>query len=143
MLLRPPGAPGVARGGLTVPASDVPMIPPSVPAPDEPAPGSLEMPSIGSKGHDVGDCTPCAFLHANGCNNGALCKFCHLCLPGEKKRSLQVGAGVPGIDWHVKINFVSLNRGCDLRQPMQELTTTHSRTPGVQACELTVVRRYG
>jgi len=89
----PPGAAGVgpvgapvARGGLTVPVSDVPMIPPSVPAPYEPAPGSLEMPSIGSKGHYVGDCRPCAFLHAKGCHNGAMCLFCHLCDRGEKKR---------------------------------------------------------
>ena len=52
----------------------------------EPAPGSLEMPSIGSKRHYVGDCRPCAFVHATGCTKGAMCFFCHLCDRGEKKR---------------------------------------------------------
>jgi len=83
--LGPVGAP-VARAHVGVPVSDVPMVPPSVPAPFEPAPGSMELPSIGSKGHYVGDCRPCAFLHAKGCNNGAMCQFCHLCDRGEKKR---------------------------------------------------------
>ncbi|CAJ1432130.1 unnamed protein product [Effrenium voratum] len=54
--------------------------------PLEPAPGTLEMPSIGSRGHGAGDCKPCAFMHAKGCKNGALCAFCHLCDRTEKKR---------------------------------------------------------
>ncbi|CAE7899557.1 FACE1 [Symbiodinium necroappetens] len=58
----------------------------TVPAPVGPAPGSFELPSIGSQGHSVGQCKPCAFLHTKGCDNGAVCKFCHLCEPGEKKR---------------------------------------------------------
>ena len=56
------------------------------PAPYEPAPGSLEMPSIGSHGHSAGACKPCAFVHTKGCDNGAMCLFCHLCGRGEKKR---------------------------------------------------------
>merc|ERR1719330_38502 len=43
--------------------------------------------SRGSALHDIGKCKPCAFLHRPiGCANGALCVFCHLCAPGEKKR---------------------------------------------------------
>lgn len=61
------------------------MLQPS-PAPAEPAPGTLELPSIGSQGHGRGDCKPCAFLHTKGCDNGAMCKFCHICDAGEKKR---------------------------------------------------------
>mmetsp|Transcript_22394 Transcript_22394/g.40351 ORF Transcript_22394/g.40351 Transcript_22394/m.40351 type:complete len:369 (+) Transcript_22394:82-1188(+) len=56
------------------------------PAPVQPAPGSAELPSLGSEGHDRGDCKPCAFLHTKGCENGAMCKFCHKCDAGEKKR---------------------------------------------------------
>lgn len=59
---------------------------PNVPAPYEPAPGSTELPSVGSRGHYSGDCKPCSFLYAKGCNNGAMCLFCHLCDRSEKKR---------------------------------------------------------
>jgi len=59
---------------------------PTVPAPYEPAPGSTELPSVGSRGHYSGDCKPCSFLYAKGCNNGAMCLFCHLCDRSEKKR---------------------------------------------------------
>jgi len=48
--------------------------------------------SIGSAMHDMGTCKPCAFLwkDASGCQNGANCKFCHMCPPGEvKKRKKQ------------------------------------------------------
>lgn len=56
------------------------------PAPIQPAPGSEELPSVGSAGHAWGECKPCAFLHTKGCENGALCQFCHICEPGEKRR---------------------------------------------------------
>lgn len=55
-------------------------------APSQPAPGSDELPSLGSAGHQLGECKPCAFLHSKGCSSGAMCKFCHLCDAGEKKR---------------------------------------------------------
>lgn len=47
---------------------------------------SLELPSVGSAGHALGNCKPCAFVHTKGCGNGVDCPFCHLCRPGEKKR---------------------------------------------------------
>eukprot|EP00928_Gymnodinium_smaydae_P033098 TRINITY_DN23807_c0_g2_i1.p1 TRINITY_DN23807_c0_g2~~TRINITY_DN23807_c0_g2_i1.p1 ORF type:complete len:420 (+),score=63.29 TRINITY_DN23807_c0_g2_i1:48-1262(+) len=59
---------------------------PCPPAPTKPAPGTIEMPSVGSAGHAIGRCKPCAFLYSKGCEGGAMCKFCHLCEPGEKKR---------------------------------------------------------
>ncbi|CAE8605150.1 unnamed protein product [Polarella glacialis] len=43
------------------------------------------LPSQGSVGHWQGRCKPCAFLY-EGCENGFLCEFCHLCPPGEIKR---------------------------------------------------------
>merc|ERR1712032_1318311 len=47
----------------------------------------LNFPSLGSRGHHVGQCKPCAFLYSEeGCENGLSCVFCHLCPPGEKKR---------------------------------------------------------
>ena len=44
------------------------------------------VPSVGSASHGSGQCKPCAFHHTKGCQCGAMCTFCHLCLPGEKKR---------------------------------------------------------
>lgn len=48
--------------------------------------GSAELPSIGSLGHYMRRCKPCAFVMKTGCANGSQCVFCHLCPPGEKKR---------------------------------------------------------
>lgn len=56
------------------------------PPPCAPAPGSAQLPSVGSSDHAVGLCKPCAFLHTKGCQNGFTCKFCHLCGPDEKRR---------------------------------------------------------
>lgn len=36
------------------------------------------LPSVGSVGHHVGQCKPCAFIE-KGCANGHACPFCHLC----------------------------------------------------------------
>lgn len=47
---------------------------------------SMALPSIGSRGHHLLQCKPCAFVGKKGCTSGADCKFCHLCEPGEKKR---------------------------------------------------------
>mmetsp|Transcript_129439 Transcript_129439/g.360544 ORF Transcript_129439/g.360544 Transcript_129439/m.360544 type:complete len:290 (-) Transcript_129439:182-1051(-) len=53
-----------------------------------PAPvlGSPELPTVGSASHHLRLCKPCAFVATKGCKDGASCKFCHLCEPGEKKR---------------------------------------------------------
>jgi hypothetical protein len=53
---------------------------------EEPHLGSPELPSVGSLGHYVQRCKPCAFVTKMGCANGIQCRFCHLCGPGEKKR---------------------------------------------------------
>lgn len=45
-----------------------------------------EFPSIGSAGHYVGQCKPCAFVHTDTCSSGYQCVFCHLCEAGEKRR---------------------------------------------------------
>jgi len=42
--------------------------------------------SVGSLGHELGRCKPCAFIFKEGCLSGIECKFCHRCEPGEKKR---------------------------------------------------------
>jgi len=51
---------------------------------------SLGLWSVGSAGHDFGNCKPCAFLWRDpqqpGCQNGRDCTFCHLCPAGEVKR---------------------------------------------------------
>lgn len=47
----------------------------------------LLLPSLGSAGHDIGECRPCAFIHKQrGCSLAAGCPFCHLCGAGEKRR---------------------------------------------------------
>jgi hypothetical protein len=49
--------------------------------------GSAQVPTMGSVGHGLGNCKPCAFAwKAPGCGNGMDCPFCHICGPGEKKR---------------------------------------------------------
>lgn len=52
----------------------------------EPEFGSPMLPTLGSAGHRIGNCKPCAFYHTKGCGNGTQCQFCHLCPAGEKKR---------------------------------------------------------
>jgi len=52
----------------------------------EPELGQQEIPTVGSAGHYIGTCKPCAFLYTKGCENGAQCPFCHLCPPDEKRR---------------------------------------------------------
>jgi hypothetical protein len=54
--------------------------------PTQPELGSKEMPTVGSAGHNLGTCKPCAFFHRQGCGNGTQCSFCHLCGPDEKRR---------------------------------------------------------
>lgn len=42
--------------------------------------------SIGGALHALGTCKPCAwFWRPQGCDNGAECRHCHLCSPGELK----------------------------------------------------------
>lgn len=44
------------------------------------------VPSEGSRGHQMGNCRPCAFIWKDeGCANGTSCPFCHLCPPGERR----------------------------------------------------------
>jgi len=52
--------------------------------------GTPEMPTVGSSGHYLGTCKPCAFLFSKGCGTGVDCTFCHLCPPGEKKRRQKI-----------------------------------------------------
>jgi len=55
--------------------------------PQPPVLGSPELPTVGSQGHHLNNCSPCAHAHAKRpCINGLQCSFCHLCPPGELKR---------------------------------------------------------
>eukprot|EP00929_Paragymnodinium_shiwhaense_P050729 TRINITY_DN25553_c0_g1_i2.p2 TRINITY_DN25553_c0_g1~~TRINITY_DN25553_c0_g1_i2.p2 ORF type:complete len:167 (+),score=30.61 TRINITY_DN25553_c0_g1_i2:324-824(+) len=52
-------------------------------APPEVRPAGGEGRSLGSAGHEVGECRPCAFFwRTASCNRGELCAGCHLCPPG-------------------------------------------------------------
>ena len=62
-----------------------PAYTPQATMPWQPAPVN-PVPSVGSASHGTGQCKPCAFHHTKGCQYGAMCTFCHVCLPGEKKR---------------------------------------------------------
>jgi len=59
------------------------MLSEALPEPDLGSPG---LPTIGSAGHNIRTCKPCAFFHTRGCGNGVECSFCHLCAPDEKRR---------------------------------------------------------
>jgi len=48
--------------------------------------GTDACPTVGSQGHALGLCKPCAFVFKGGCQTGVMCKFCHLCDPDAKKR---------------------------------------------------------
>jgi len=48
--------------------------------------GTSELPSVGSVGHALGRCKPCAFLYKDECQAAVDCHFCHICEDGEKKR---------------------------------------------------------
>jgi hypothetical protein len=54
----------------------------------------LDLISVGSQEHHIGQCKPCAFFHTEwktgGCQSGKSCNFCHLCPPGEKQRRKRV-----------------------------------------------------
>lgn len=79
---RPPSEPPAFPSDATPGESSAQPPPP----PSGPAPGSSELPSVGSAEHAEGTCKPCAFVHKKGCENGLSCKFCHLCGPDEIKR---------------------------------------------------------
>lgn len=80
-----------AADGMSIDGVWLPTVtglePPVVPEPpSRPAPGSEEMPSVGSAAHAAGGCKPCAFVHTVGCSSGLKCEFCHLCGPDERRR---------------------------------------------------------
>jgi len=55
--------------------------------PEPPPLGSQERPTMGSTCHHLGVCKPCAHAFSQeGCHNGPLCNFCHLCGPEEIRR---------------------------------------------------------
>ena len=58
-----------------------------------------DLPSLGSASHGTGLCKPCAFHHTKGCQCGVNCTFCHLCLPGEKKRRQKEKQAVARAAW--------------------------------------------
>jgi len=80
-LVAPAGLPLMPSRGLLVPDAE-----PAEPDVVSASLGDLKLPSVGSAGHATGRCKPCAFAYSKGCENGATCRFCHLCEPGEKKR---------------------------------------------------------
>mmetsp|Transcript_38828 Transcript_38828/g.78340 ORF Transcript_38828/g.78340 Transcript_38828/m.78340 type:complete len:376 (-) Transcript_38828:466-1593(-) len=73
------GTPPPAATGLGAPAISAP------PPPTQPAPGTSDLPSLGSVSHAAGGCKPCAFFHTVGCESGPTCQFCHLCGPEARK----------------------------------------------------------
>jgi len=79
VLPQPPAWSGMLQD-VRIPAA----VPP--PPPAQPELGSEACPTVGSAGHFLGLCKPCAFFHTKGCQGGTSCVFCHLCQSGEKKR---------------------------------------------------------
>lgn len=77
-------------GGHASPQRMVLSLASTVPAPEpgQPRLGGLELPSVGSRLHLIGQCKPCAHFHnaRAPCKNGPQCEFCHICGRGELKR---------------------------------------------------------
>jgi hypothetical protein len=50
-------------------------------------PFSFAVPLTVAEKHELGRCTPCAYVHSktDGCRLGESCKFCHFCPPTEGK----------------------------------------------------------
>lgn len=65
----------------------------SVPEPTFDVGNLSDLPSVGSAGHHMGTCNPCAFT-IKGCASGAGCSYCHLCDPTEKKRRRKEKASI-------------------------------------------------
>lgn len=64
---------------------------------------SEDLPSVGSKGHDVESCKPCAFFYSKGCKNGCLDAF------GEERK----GTRVHGVaSWKMVFHWFSVSFEC-------------------------------
>jgi len=91
-------APGYAAAAAPIENFNAPQPMPRVlmlsEALPEPSLGSNEMPTVGSAGHNIGTCKPCAFFHTRGCGNGLQCSFCHLCPPDEKRKRQKEKVGM-------------------------------------------------
>uniref|UniRef100_A0A7S4W423 C3H1-type domain-containing protein n=1 Tax=Alexandrium monilatum TaxID=311494 RepID=A0A7S4W423_9DINO len=85
----PPGWPLEAEGSSSAPTTraSTPAVLRLADALGQPEPGHPELPTVGSAGHRLGRCKPCAFVWKEaGCGNGTECPFCHLCGPSERRR---------------------------------------------------------
>merc|ERR1712039_340189 len=78
-----PGDVALASNSTAVPPNATAVLPSPPPGP---APGTPDLPSLGSAQHGSDNCKPCAFFHADRCQSGPKCLFCHLCEAGEKRR---------------------------------------------------------
>eukprot|EP00933_Yihiella_yeosuensis_P038684 TRINITY_DN32612_c0_g1_i2.p1 TRINITY_DN32612_c0_g1~~TRINITY_DN32612_c0_g1_i2.p1 ORF type:complete len:229 (+),score=49.59 TRINITY_DN32612_c0_g1_i2:159-845(+) len=76
----------MGAGYPTPPGLGLPQPSEELEAPHNLQQADLPLPSIGSAGHEDGNCKPCAFLFKDGCQSGHDCQFCHLCEEGEKRR---------------------------------------------------------
>jgi len=79
--------------------------------------GTPEVPTVGSLGHYLGTCKPCAFLFTKGCGSGVDCTFCHLCPPGEKKRRQKIK--------HAAVKMTANLAASGLDAPLAAATAAH------------------
>lgn len=95
----PTGGNSPHKVGLIVAMGAPPGLTEPTPTP-EPAEGLLPgASSAGSAQHGTGECRPCAWFHkAQGCENGAACRHCHLCPEGEIKARRKAKVAQPDSD---------------------------------------------
>jgi len=80
--------------------------------------------SLGSALHGTGECKPCAwFWKQKGCQNGAECRHCHLCLDDEirirKKLKAEALKETPEIESFPGLSLIKLPQTESLMEPLK------------------------
>lgn len=85
------------HGAIGSPMSLAADLPPVPNASGDTYARSVGLPSVGSAGHHVGQCKPCAFVgRLGGCRSGYDCGFCHSCgSTDQDKRNQKTETNIP------------------------------------------------
>eukprot|EP00928_Gymnodinium_smaydae_P036021 TRINITY_DN25241_c1_g7_i1.p1 TRINITY_DN25241_c1_g7~~TRINITY_DN25241_c1_g7_i1.p1 ORF type:complete len:251 (-),score=35.39 TRINITY_DN25241_c1_g7_i1:69-821(-) len=86
--------------------------------------------SSGSRNHASRQCKPCAFFHAQGCQSGAACQFCHLCPPREIQRRKRLRRKIAREQLHLAREQQGWTRALDcLSEPLRRELQSEAVNP--------------